>query len=306
MRARLRRRGVDHGWVAEAPREGDLSRGEPCVLRGLFRPARVSLRIIDGLRAGAELCDLAHAPRGFRWAGVSQNVADPLELERAHVEPGGLWIKVNWLSTHARDASLRLRVSYGLEGLDDFRDDPPSNRRAVQLVEGLFPACRAVTRSRALAAAIGHARFLQPIVYSNAPSGGALFHHDYVPGQAGVVFAQIAGSTGWMAIPRFELERAVEAHLGRRVPRIGERLERRDARIERLLNETPAFTRRLAAAGWFRVLWPGDAIVLPSPTRRGTAWHSVFCVGRRGNLALSMGFAAPGDDPRIRTNTHES
>lgn len=290
MRVRLRRRGVDHGWVTEAPREE--REGEPYVLRGLFRPAEPSMRLIEQLRTGWDQLDWGEAPRGFRWAGGSINVLDRLEIEKRYVEPGGLWIKANWLSMHPLDSSIRLRVSYGVEEEDDFLDDPPSNRRAVRLVEGLFPCCRAVTRSRALRAAIGRARFLQPIVYSNAPNGGALFHHDFVPGQAGVVFAQLAGSTGWMAIPRCELEREVEAHLGRKVPRIAERLERRDSRLGRLINETPAFTRRLAGAGWYRLLRAGDAIVLPSPSRRETAWHSVFCVGRGGNLALSMGFAA--------------
>jgi len=254
MRVRLRRRGVDHGWVAAASRETSLERGEPVVVRGAVR-AGASMRIVERLRAGEDLPRIAAAPRGFRWAGVSVNATDRREMHKLHVKPGGLYVKVNWLSAHPGDASLRLRFSYGTEIVDDFVDDPAQARASVRLAEGLFPECRRVTRRRWPV----RGRFIQPIVYANAPDGGALFHHDDVPGQAAVVFAQFAGRTAWLALPA----------RGRPA-------------------DTPATTRRLAAEGWLFLLRPGDAIVMP---RR--VWHSVFTVGRGPNLALSVGIAGP-------------
>ena len=215
-------------------------------------------------------------PKGFRFAGISQNTLDPLELHKLDAEPGGLYVKVNWLSTWPGDGSLRLRFSYGAEILDDWLHDAARSRLALRLAEGLFPVCRAVTRAV-------RRRFIQPIVYSNQPGGGALFHHDDVPGQKGVLFTQLAGRTAWLALPKRVLIRHVQA-CGHRWS------DSMPDRLARLLNHTPAFTRRLADDGRLFVLEPGDAIELPSRPRQGTAWHSVFCAGKGANLALSMGY----------------
>jgi hypothetical protein len=269
MRVRLRRRGVDHGWFR--PVEREPRRGDPFVHRGLVRvpDVRRDLRLLAGLRRGGDLAQLARVPRGFRFTGLSQNTQDPLELHKLHAEPGGLYVKVNWLSTWPGDGSLRLRFSYGAEILDDWRHDASRARLSLRLAEGLFPACRAVTRAV-------RRRFIQPIVYSNQPDGGALFHHDDVPGQKGVLFTQLAGRTAWLALPKRELMRHVREAGGRWG--------------DRLLNQSPRFTRRLVDDGRLFVLEPGDAIELPSLARGGTAWHSVFCASRGGNLALSMGY----------------
>ena len=140
---------------------------------------------------------------------------------------------------------------------------------------------RAVTRNRRLIGEIarrigGPPRFIQRILYSNSRDGGALFHHDFVPGQAGVAYAQLAGSTGWLTLPKSVLRR----HAGRNLEG-----------AERLINHSPAFTRKLAADGWFFVLRPGDAILLPSFSWGRVAWHSVFTLGRAPNVALSFGVA---------------
>lgn len=291
MPLHLIRRGVDLGLFYPVPRATSTDRAEPEALPALFRTSRSRVPLIDLLRAGEALSAIARAPRGFRWEGTTQNLADPLEVQRLHVGPGDLWIKVNWLSTHPRDASIRLRLGYGAEGLDDWAADAARDRRLVRLVEGLFPETRLVTRSRTLARRLGRVRFLKPIVYANAPGGGALFHHDYGPGQDGVVYAQLVGRTAWLAVPWRVLARHVEDHLGRRVPRLWERAEGHDAAISRVLDRSRRFARRLAADGWLFVLSPGDAIVLPSPTRAATAWHSVFCASRGDNLAVSMGYA---------------
>ncbi len=276
MRIRLRRRGIDHGWFTPSPRETSLARAEPVVLRRAVKPpgCRPELALIDRLRSGDDLAALATPPRGFRFTGVSQNTQDPLELHKLHVDPGDLYVKVNWLSAHRGDGSLRLRFSYGAEIVDDHVHDPRRVKRTLALVDALFPAVRVATRR------FSSMKLIQPIVYSNQPDGGALFHHDFVPGQAGVVFTQLAGSTAWLTLPQRELQRIA-----------GPRVDL-DA-FERLLNHTPAFTRRLADEGWLFVLAPGDALVLPSRTYDTAAWHSVFTVGRGGNLALSCGFTCP-------------
>jgi hypothetical protein len=269
----LRRRGIDHGFVMSHPRETEWNRSEPVPLPGLVPvpPTAAIARLLDRLRAGDDLAPLL--PRRVRVEGTSQNVADPLEMQKVHVAEG-LYIKVNWLSTHPGDGSLRLRFGFGAEILDDWKDDPAGARGSERLFDAVFPASRAVTRNRRLIAEIrkrigGAPRFIQRILYSNSPGGGALFHHDSVPGQAGVVYAQLAGSTAWLTLPQRELKRLAGG-----------------LKNDRLLNHTGSFTRKVAAAGWFFVLRSGDAILLPP-----LAWHSVFTLGRAPNIAFSFGIA---------------
>ena len=277
MRFRLRRRGVDHGFVTPVPRETAWERAEPVPLPGIVPvpDCRSTLRLLDRLRAGDDLAPLLPV----RADGTSQNVADPLEIQKVHV--GNLYIKVNWLSTHPGDGSMRLRFGFGAEILDDWKVDPAAARASEKLFDKVFPVSRAVTRNRKLIAEITRRlskppRFIQRILYSNSPDGGALFHHDAVPGQAGVVYAQLAGSTGWLTLPK----RVLRRHAGRSLEG-----------AERLINHSPAFTRKLAADGWFFVLRPGDAILLPSFSWERVAWHSVFTIGRAPNVALSFGIA---------------
>ena len=280
MRFRLRRRGVDHGFVSPVPRETDWERSEPVPLHGIVPRVNTGpvARVLDRLRAGDDLAPLL--PRRIPVEGTSQNVADPLEMQKVHVA-GGLYIKVNWLSTVPGDGSMRLRFGYGAEILDDWKDDPRAARASERLFDAVFPISRAVTRNRRLLAEIrrrigGTPRFVQRILYSNSPGGGALFHHDYVPGQAGVVYAQLAGTTGWLTLP----QRVLRRHAGRDL-----------GTADRLINHSGAFTRKLAADGWFFVLEPGDAILLPSFSWNRVAWHSVFTLKKAPNIALSFGIA---------------
>ncbi|MBI3269454.1 MAG: hypothetical protein HYZ53_10575 [Planctomycetes bacterium] len=331
-RYRLRRRGLDLGVVEAIARETAWERSEPVLLRGIVRWAGAAgssaaharagleraLAVFDGLRSGGELADLCPLPRGFRVAGVSVCTEDVLELAKLHVlsarAPRELYVKANWLSTHPRDGSLRLRFSYGAEVLDDWLDDPASARAALAFAEAVCPAGRLVTHGRGVVAALrrrlgARPRFLQPILYSNAPNGGALFHHDFVPGQAGVVFAQLAGSTGWLAVPKRVLAGHIQAHtrswrdLDRLLAAMDGAEEEDEAkanrsararasRLARLLNEDRVFTRRLADDGWFFALRPGDALLLPSQAEHDVAWHSVFTLGDGANLGLSLGVAA--------------
>src|SRR5688572_28136529 len=96
MRFRLRRRGIDHGSVAPVPRETSWERAEPVPLPGIVPIPDISrvARLLDRLRAGEDLAPLLPV----RADGTSQNVADPLEIQKVHM--GNLYIKVNWLPTH--------------------------------------------------------------------------------------------------------------------------------------------------------------------------------------------------------------
>ncbi|MBI4564464.1 MAG: hypothetical protein HY716_07220 [Planctomycetes bacterium] len=306
MRYRLRRRGIDHGAVAPGARTTSWEACEPVVLRSVIpihraRPSILrALRMIARLRRGADLASrLPPLPRGFRILGTTVNTGDPLEIHKLHLSARGreLYIKVNWLSTYPRDGSLRLRFSFGAEVLDDWAEDPVASRASDRLFERVFPASRLVTHSPAILRHIrsriqAQPRFVQRIVYSNAPGGGAFFHHDYVPRQAGVVYAQLAGATGWIALPKRTLARQIQNHT-RRWRDTRALLDYLDApnpdRLHRLINHSPTFTRRLAKDGWFSVLRPGDSILLPSRGWDDVAWHSIFTVGRSPNLALSFG-----------------
>ena len=105
-----------------------------------------------------------------------------------------------------------------------------------------------------------------------------------------MLFTQFAGSTAWLTLPKRVLAAHVAAHGGLPMRGLLARMERRDDRLERLINHVPAFTRRLVADGWLFVLRAGDAILLPSPGPDDVVWHSVFTVGRGANWALSVGF----------------
>src|SRR6185503_1388669 len=139
--------------------------------------------------------------------------------------------------------------------------------------DALFPECAVIAGNAPLVAlverAIGApARLSERIVYSNAPGGGATFHHDDEPRQLGVVYGQLAGETAWLALPKRELARHVAEFA--RTPRLRRlagterkalRALDREGGIARLLNETPAFTRRLVEHGALQHLSPGDALV---------------------------------------------
>lgn len=302
VRIHLKRRGVDHGTFEERP----WTREEPRVLRGAVDPrlARrdiaASLALLKILRSGESLAPQLQLPRPFRVTGVSTNTEDVLEMEKVHVAAAGreLYIKVNWLSDFPGDGSMRLRFSFGTEVVDDWLDDPIAARASERLFDAVFPESRLVTRNRKLLSAIrewmGRApRCVQRILYSNAPNGGALFHHDFVPRQLGVVYAQLAGSTAWLALPKRELARAIRRRQKWTPQRLLAYMDSPNpARIRRLVNHTPEFTKELAAEGWLFVLRPGDAVLMHSRSWDDVIWHSVFTVARTPNLALSFGLVA--------------
>jgi hypothetical protein len=205
---------------------------------------------------------------------------------------------------------MRIRFSFGGERLDDWRSDPERALAADELAEAVFPECRLLTAHRAVASRLrswtgAPVRFSERIVFSNAPGGGAVFHHDAEDGQLGVAYAQLAGRTAWLALSKRALaeEIAARPRSARRSParpdgtRAGRaraaavlrRLESHDPAMDRLLNRTPAFTGRLIERGALYVLRAGDVLLLPSHGPDEAAWHSVFALGRRPSLAHSHG-----------------
>jgi hypothetical protein len=323
----LLRRGVRHGRfrpggavdVAGDP-SGLWAAAEPLHFAGALRAAlrahaadiRRTRRLFDRLGAGGEfrreIWRRLARRSGFVAGGASRDLADPKEVEKVHADlPRAgrdgvdLWVKLSRISLDARDPSLRIRVSFGSELHDDWRKSPRRARAADALAEAVFPECRALARDGSARrflrrATRGGVRLSERILFANAPGGGAAFHHDAETGQLGVAYAQLAGRTAWLALPKRELA-GVAARLaaGRLAARL--RTARRSLRaldrglppLERLLNADPRLTRALAAAGRLYVLAPGDLLLLPSPGPDDAAWHSVFALGRRASLALSFG-----------------
>jgi hypothetical protein len=221
-----------------------------------------------------------------------------------------LWAKLSWVSADERDGSLRVRFSFGSEERSDWRAETRRTPWAERFAAAVFPECAALTGSRALVALVercaGRALcFSERIVYSNAPGGGAAFHHDAEPRQLGVLYGQLAGATAWLALPKRELAVELAAFVrGTRLARRARSAERalawlddeEDPALRALLDDEPRFTARLVARGACLCLCAGDALLLPSPGAERACWHSVFALGARPSLAHSYGVfpAAPG------------
>lgn len=329
----LARRGVRHGHVSVTPRGGPEDLGDPILrenlavlwgdgypihlsralaarLRGRRGEVRASSALFERLRRGAsfqdELWARVQASSGFAPAGATIDTADEREIEKVFADrlrdgrrlARDLYAKLSWIATDERDDSLRIRFSFGSEALCEWQQETRRAPHAEAFAEAVFPECDVLTGHAELVDLVGELirrapRFGERIVYNNAPGGGAIFHHDVEPHQLGVLYGQLAGETGWLALPRELLANEIAAALSIRPKRALARLEREDdAELTRLLNHTPAFTRRLVLRGSFVHLRAGDALLLPSPTPEVTCWHSVFALGARPSLAHSYGVFA--------------
>jgi hypothetical protein len=241
-------------------------------------------------------------------------------LEHGAVAAENLWIRVSWLSYEEDDASLRFRFSFGMEHYEDVAADPARQRHAAALCEALFPESVLISANEHLNAylreLLGGREFtyVERIVYFNAPGGGARFHHDVERGHLGVVFAQLSGRTAWLSLSTEQLLDEVQSFLDRRDAdallrasvrpaaaraellalasnreALADYLHRRDNDpMERLLNCTPAFTRRLIEDGHAFILHPGDMILLPQHDVDRCAWHAVYCLDEVPGEALSF------------------
>ncbi len=337
-RLALARRGVNHGALERglAPPavpldiEGRFARAEPILLRGwlpISSPrARVEIestrRWFERLRGGADfsagvrerLDASASGPKSSaRIVGTSVDTADPRELEKVHVDSlchgragRDLYAKLSLIAAEERDESLRVRFSFGSERDGDWQGHARRALAADALAQWVFPESKLFAQHAGLGKLLQRlcgrkVRLSERIVYSNAPDGGASFHHDAEPRQLAVVYGQMCGATAWLALPRPELaeELAAMARAGairrpiKRPEQAMAALEATDAPwLDLVLNQDPRLTARLVERGAFYKLQAGDILILPSPSRELCAWHSVFALGHRPSVAHSYGLFA--------------
>jgi len=230
-----------------------------------------------------------------------------------------LWCKASWLSFLDDDASLRFRFSFGMECLEDVAADPLRQLWAGNLCDALFPESAALTQNPTLAALLqdllgGPAAFVERIVYFNAPGGGAQMHHDVERGHDGVVFAQLSGSTFWLALskprlmdalidfctnpthqtdivallPATENQRMLQSLLQNRAA-LSDYMEEHDHEVvEAIMDRCPAFMEQLCHQGFAHILHPGDVLLMPQTDIERCVWHSVCCLGDEPGEALSF------------------
>lgn len=259
----------------------------------------------------------------FESLGSAYNEGDQQEIEMIMFDAmhgddiigEDLWLKVSWLSFHEEDPSLRFRFSFGVDLEEDVSADPQRQIFASQLCDAVFPESAIITQNQALNEQLKQtldgqeASFVERIVYFNAPNGGAYLHHDLERGHAGVVFAQLSGSTFWLALPKRTLVEEIIAFSKCQAWPESLTLEMRsqmsDLLLDRsylseqldtfanstlihLINETEEFVQFLIARGHAKHLQAGDVLLLPQSTAETCCWHSVFCSGDEMGQALSF------------------
>lgn len=237
-----------------------------------------------------------------------------------------LWMKVSWLSFNENDASLRFRFSFGVDFVEDVAADPIRQSWAVKLASAVFPESKILTEDMRLRRMLrdlldSDVCYVERIVYFNAPGGGAYLHHDLERGHAGVVYAQVSGSTFWLALPKYELvahivlfvqQCAKNQHWPDTISQkmqlrltalVGDECQLEQAiesfsheDIIHLINETKEFVQHLTRAGFGFILQPGDIILLPQHDSKNCCWHSVFCLGDEIGQALSFAIKAATAD----------
>jgi hypothetical protein len=235
-----------------------------------------------------------------------------------------LWLKISWLSFYENDQSLRFRFSFGVDHEEDVAADPLRQQYAAELADALFPESALISQNdkllKELTAYLHDAppRFVERIIYYNAPQGGAYLHHDLERGHAGVVYVQASGKTCWLALAKSELLNHIRDFIqlcetNSTWPESLSTKQRKQlsvlsldnhALIEaldsfehdtliHLINETPTFIQYLISRGHAYVINPGDAILLPQQTSNKTqtqncCWHSVFCLDEVMGEGLSF------------------
>lgn len=360
-RAELMRRGHAHGTVVELDTSGLIPSGMRrrrrealaserwCAARPVVLPG-AALDVCDAVppRALHRLHGELKEPGGLtKWLDGKRPVLEPRyvqakeaaalfdperDIERVILsEDGGpddLWLKVGKLSTYPRDDSLRLRVSFGVEGEDDASTDGRRLQAAGDLAARLVPGVREVHKLPFIARQI-EAQLEQPFLYTQAiaywnfPNGGALFHHDAFAEDAeapqrGVLFVQVEGRTVWLALSIEDLARRVREFVGwmteddaawlrselfadpegfdrvrsltqgPRGPFLAELALPGCGLFAPVVNRGPEFTCTLADAGHAFFLHPGDALLMPNHGFERTTMHSVFCASPGLTYGLSL------------------
>ena len=265
----------------------------------------------------------------FESLGCSVNEGDDQEIETVifdaldpndheNVLAEDLWMKASWLSFYEEDASLRFRFSFGIDLVEDVAADKNRQFHAAHLTEAIFPESRIITNNSVLKAALQQTlkeddfHFVERIVYFNSPDGGAYLHHDRERGHAGVVFAQLSGSTFWLALPKQSLIKEISLFAKQCIKNqwpqslsedvitevkrcvaddtlLAKELESfANSALIHLINETQEFVQQLIQHGHSRHLKAGDILLLPQDSELSCCWHSVFCLGEESGQALSF------------------
>ena len=348
----LGRRGYAVAWVAQQADEEMPSRatiqarwdaGRGVVLPGFLASALAgcqedvvaSKALVAKAQQGAEIAGLFDAEPyvsrlapAFELLASSVDEGDDQEIETLEFDvlkagelvAEGLWVKASWLSFDDSDASLRFRFSFGMAGYEDVAADFERQDYAAKLTEALFPESAMISASQPLDAllqdvlGVDKVAYVERIIYFNAPNGGAQMHQDVERGHAGVVYAQVSGSTVWLALSKTELMAEIQSFMARpdvdellvsELPeapdrttlkawcatseRLAQMLDERDNDpLEALINRVPAFVRQLIEKGYGAILKPGDVMLLPQQSMEHCAWHSVYCVGDEAGEALSF------------------
>lgn len=253
----------------------------------------------------------------FDLSGTSFEEHDDQGIEKVYFDAwqdddivaDNLWCKASWLSFEEEEGSLRFRFSFGIEGYEDVAADPERELWAARLTDAVFPESAAVTRHPGLNALLAgmldcpRVAFNERIVYFNAPNGGAQMHHDVERGHDGVVFAQMSGSTFWLALAKPRLLDEIKAFLAqapaaewtelrklaadRQV--LAAYLDESDHELaEQLLDREPDFFRHLIERGYAYVLEAGDVLLMPQLALDTCVWHSVICLGEEVGEGLSF------------------
>ncbi|MCS5551189.1 MAG: hypothetical protein NZ811_06695 [Gammaproteobacteria bacterium] len=263
----------------------------------------------------------------FQYLGSVFNEGDRQEIEMVtfdvmdgdNIIAEDLWLKASWLSFNEDDASLRFRFSFGIDLEEDVAADPYRQQLGGELTDAVFPESAIITNNveleQKLKKILGSegVSFVERIIYFNAPNGGAYLHHDLERGHAGVVFAQLTGSTFWLALPKETLIEEIihfsQTHswpdsltqeMKSEMDKLANNRSQLCAQLDsfsndslvHLINETEAFVQFLISRGHSATLEPGDVLLLPQATEETCCWHSVFCLGEEMGQALSFAIRA--------------
>ncbi|MBT4922080.1 MAG: hypothetical protein HON23_03600 [Rickettsiales bacterium] len=344
--SQLKRRGFLLGHIPEHQDQANdpklWSQGYPVLLKGQCRDdlqshsqnIKQTEELVRAVLEEQNLDDvLAKAPYAqrlepkFQSLGSVYDERDTREVETVIFDATSgdkiiaedIWLKASWLSLLDDDASLRFRFSFGIDLEEDVALDPYRQQLSAELTDRIFPESGIITSDidlwQKLKGVLGSdsVNFVERIIYFNAEGGGAYFHHDLERGHAGVVFAQLTGSTFWFALPTWALIEEVihfsETHpwpdsltlemrdemdeLVKNRPQLSLALHSfvNDSLIH-LINETKEFAQFLISRGHSTQLHPGDVLLLPQKDEASCCWHSVFCLGEEMGQALSFAIRA--------------
>jgi len=350
-RRELTRRGYELGWIAEdasadMPDAAEVKRAwhadEAALLPGMLADVTGNFgeeiaqahRLMERTLNGDSILDQFEAePYASRLLPKFPIVSavfeehDPQCIEKIFfdAEENGdvvaeeLWCKASWLSFFDDDASLRFRFSLGMEGYEDVAADPARQLLAAEITDAIFPESAAITVHKGLNDLLTEVLESKPayterIIYFNAPNGGAQMHHDVERGHLGVVFAQMSGSTGWLAMGKQVLIDEIQAFLAlpesqaalaKVLPDFAAQNELRALAEDRaalsahmdefdhelseaLMDRSPEFVAYLFSRGYGYILKEGDVLLMPQRDLETCVWHTVFCLGDEPGEALSF------------------